>query len=197
MLRRRKQEFAYLIAGLGNPGKKYANTLHNTGSRVVDELVQKLNQKKIRRRTSYLYYEAEYEEKNLLILQPITYMNLSGKAIKEAVSRYQIFTDNVIVIYDDVDLSPGVIRVRPQGGSGGHKGMKSIIESLGTDKFARIRVGIGKPPEGVDVKDYVLESIDGEMKIKVEEAEKKAAEAVIITITKGIEEAMNKFNVLS
>ncbi len=197
MLRKRKQNFAYLIAGLGNPGKKYENTLHNTGYRVIDKLAQKLNQRKIRRKTSYLYYEAEQNGINLLLLKPITYMNLSGKAIKEAVNRYQLFPGNVMVIYDDMDLSPGVIRVRPRGGSGGHKGMKSIIEELGTGNFARIRIGIGKPPEGADAKAYVLETIEGELGFKVSEAEKKAAEAVMVAITEGIEEAMNKFNVLS
>ncbi len=193
MLWKSRNSFSHIIAGLGNPGKKYENTFHNIGYRIVEKLSGKLGEKTVRKRGSYLYAEAKHERVKVVIIQPLTYMNLSGKAIAESLRWYRLLPENLTVIYDDMDLEPGVIRLKPQGGSGGHRGIESIIESLGTDRFSRLRVGIGRPPSGVEAKSFVLGTPGAEEKIYLS-AEDRAVEAITTMLTEGIEAAMNKFN---
>ncbi len=194
---RRRSSFSYLIFGLGNPGNKYAHTLHNAGYRVVENLATRLGAPKPRKRDTYLYTESKYEGKNLSLIQPLTYMNRSGEAVRQALHWYRVEPEKILVIYDDMDLPPGTIRLRPRGGSGGHGGLKSIVNTLDSQEFPRLRIGIGKPPEGINAPAYVLGKLEGEMASALEDAEEKATEAVLTFIGYGIEEAMNKFNVLS
>ncbi len=192
-----KDSFSFLIAGLGNPGKKYENTLHNAGYRVITKLAEKLEVKKMRKRASYLYAEAGYGEKKIVLIKPLTYMNLSGKAISDSLRWYRLDSSKLLVVYDDMDLPPGVIRLKARGGSGGHRGLKSVIDTLGTHEFSRLRLGIGKPPEGRDTVAYVLQEYSNDNNTgSLAKAEDLAVEALIFMIDEGIEKAMNKFNVL-
>lgn len=193
MLWRRRKSFSHIVAGLGNPGRQYEHTLHNAGYRVVEKLAAKTGEKKVRKRGSYLYAETAYGELKIALIQPLTFMNLSGKAIAESLRWYRLLPENLTVVYDDMDLEPGVIRLRPQGGSGGHRGVASVIENLGTDKFSRLRVGIGRPPSGVGVKSFVLGKTGTEEKT-FSDAEDLAVEAILTLLTEGIEAAMNKYN---
>ena len=191
---RSKSSFSHLIVGLGNPGKNYAGTLHNAGFRVVDNLASRLEAPQGRNRGSYFYTEARYEGNKVVLLQPLTFMNRSGEAVRSVMKWYRLEPFQLVVVYDDMDLPIGALRLRPRGGSGGHRGLTSIIDNLKTDDFPRLRVGIGKPPEGMSGPSYVLSKPHEDNAVSLAEAEKKAAEAALVTIDQGIDEAMNKFN---
>ncbi len=197
MLWKKGKTVEQLIVGLGNPGKKYEHSLHNVGFRVITRVFRKLGGGQVRRRGFYVYAEKDYRGKRLVLLQPLTYMNLSGRAVIEALRWYKLQPAQLMVIYDDMDLERGVIRLRPQGGSGGHKGIVSIIESLGTEHFSRLRVGVDRPPPGMEPEFYLLKTrgvADSEIMARAEE---KAAEAILVMIDEGLDAAMNKFNVLT
>ncbi|NLZ28454.1 MAG: aminoacyl-tRNA hydrolase [Firmicutes bacterium] len=197
MLWKKGKAAEQLIVGLGNPGKKYEHSLHNVGFRVIIRLFRKLGGGQVRRRGFYVYAENDYRGKRLILLQPFTYMNLSGRAVIEALRWYKLQPARLTVIYDDMDLERGVIRLRPRGGSGGHRGIASIIESLGTEHFARLRVGVDRPPPGMEPEFYLLKTrgvADSEIMVRAEE---KAAEAILVMIAEGLDAAMNKFNVLT
>ena len=151
----------FVIAGLGNPGAKYADTRHNIGFIAVDYLSRQLNINVNKIRHKALVGEGYIGAEKVVLVKPQTYMNLSGESIMDVVGFYKLSSENLIVIYDDIDLSPGVLRIRPKGSSGSHNGMKSIIYLLNRDDFPRIRIGIGKQPEYMDLADYVTGSRKG------------------------------------
>lgn len=184
----------FVIVGLGNPGAKYADTRHNIGFVAVDYLSRQLNININKIRHKALVGEGYIGTEKILLVKPQTYMNLSGESVMNVVDYYKLPSENLIIIYDDVDLSTGVLRIRPQGSSGSHNGMKSIIYLLNKDDFPRIRIGIGKQPEYMDLADYVTGKFPkDEIPIMVE-AVKRAADAVEEIVLKGIAAAMNKFN---
>jgi PTH1 family peptidyl-tRNA hydrolase len=184
-----------LIVGLGNPGCKYAATRHNVGFMVLDRLAADVDVVVKKKMFKSLVGRGMIGRENIILAKPQTFMNLSGEAVGLLVNWFKLSPADLIVIYDDLDLPPGNVRVRPGGGSGGHKGMQSIIRVLGTQKFPRIRIGIGKPPVlDFEAADYVLSRLNpGEMG-KIEEALKMAAESVKCIVRDGLEAAMNLYN---
>ena len=192
----------YLIAGLGNPGAKYENTRHNAGFQSLDKLAAKLGVQIREEKFRGLIGEVFHDGKKLILLKPQTYMNLSGESVAEAAAYYDMEPENILVIYDDINLEPGKLRVRPSGSHGGHNGMKSIVASLGSTKFPRVRVGVGMneviDAEGnahrTDLAQHVLAKLTGDLRETIEAAEEKAADAALTIIDAGAEEAMNRFN---
>jgi len=184
----------FIIVGLGNPTKEYQATRHNIGwdaiTRLSDDFNIPLNSKKHKAICGSGIIEGE----KVLLAQPQTYMNLSGECVRELVDYYKITLDQLIVIYDDINLEPGQLRIRKKGSAGGQKGMKSIIEHLGTDEFARIRIGIGDKPPGWDLADYVLSRFTAEEQPVIRQALKNASDACRMIISSGIDAAMNKYN---
>lgn len=182
----------YLIVGLGNPEEEYSKTRHNMGFNTINKIAQEygiqVNQKKFQA----LYGTGMIENQKVILLKPQTYMNLSGNSVKEVVDFYK--TEKILVIYDDMDIEPGKIKIRKKGSSGGHNGMKSIIQMLGTEEFARIRVGIGRPQFKGDEINYVIGAIPEEEIKRLEEGTQKAKEAAIEIIKNGIDASMNKYN---
>ncbi len=184
----------FLIAGLGNPGTKYSNTRHNVGFDTIDYLSNKLNIKLSRIGFKGVYGEAEIDGIRTILLKPQTFMNLSGESIRDAAAWYKIPMERILVIYDDIDLEPGKIRVRPKGSSGTHNGMKSIIYQLQSDSFPRIRIGIGRAPERWDLADYVLSKFSKEDREVMDQSIEKAADAALTIVRSGVEKAMNSYN---
>lgn len=184
----------YLIVGLGNPGDKYRYTKHNVGFMVLDYFASQHNISISRIKHKAVLGEGLIGQEKVVLAKPQTYMNLSGESVQELVNWYKTDISRLIVVYDDVDLDVGRIRIRPEGSSGTHNGMKSIIYMLNTDKFPRIRVGIGKQPEYMDLGDYVLSRFSDEEIPLMEEAFKRSALAIEEIITKDLNSAMNKYN---
>jgi len=182
-----------LIIGLGNPGERYAMTRHNLGFRVIDELIGRLDPPSPILQDEALVYKVEAADKPLLLIKPMTYMNASGRAVKGLLDRYGFSPQQMLVIFDDVNLDPGVLRIRPRGSDGGHNGVRSIIESIGTQDFPRLRIGIGRPDD-MDLIDYVLGEITSQEAEILTTAVKRAADAVLSMLTDGIERAMSRFN---
>jgi len=182
------------IVGLGNPGKKYQRTRHNVGFFVIDRLAA--------RQAVTIYNEicgamtAEWLERGerILLAKPQTYMNRSGIAVSELLQRFDGTPDDLVVVYDDVDLPFGRIRIRTRGSAGGHRGLVSIIECLAGAPFPRVRVGIGRPPEGVETEDYVLEPFDADQAASLEEVIDNASDAVLRLLRDGPDAAMREFN---
>jgi len=181
-----------LIVGLGNPGKKYAKSRHNIGFKVVNCLAKELGVKQKKRKNYYLG-KTIFEGKNILLARPLTFMNLSGTAVSKLVRYHKInIADNLIIVYDDADLPLGIIRIRPKGSSGGHKGIQSIIQELGTEVFPRLKIGIGK--EEGNLRDYVLSKFsEGEKKI-VEKTVNTSLKALLDIIQGDISKAMSVYN---
>ena len=183
-----------LIAGLGNPGKEYENTRHNAGFLVLDTLAQKLGADLSERKHRALCGKAVIGGQKVILLKPQTYMNSSGESIRAAADYYKVPPEDILVVYDDISLAPGQLRIRAKGSAGGHNGIKSIIAHLGTQQFPRVKVGIGEKPPRMDLADYVLGHFSsGEKKI-MEEAAKEAADAICEIVNVGIEQAMNDHN---
>ena len=183
-----------LIFGLGNPGKKYESTRHNMGFITLDKLALKHGIAVNEGRLKGLSGKGLVEGEKVILIKPQTFMNLSGECVRAYMDYYKIEPDDVIIIYDDIDLDPGQIRIRARGSAGSHNGMKSVITHMGTQEFARIRVGVGSKPEDWDLADYVLARPDGEDKISIEEGTDKAVTAVEDILAKGIDDAMNLYN---
>jgi PTH1 family peptidyl-tRNA hydrolase len=184
----------YLIIGLGNPGREYRETRHNIGFMLLDRLAVKLNARFTRLQSKALIASTAYQDRKVILAKPQTFMNLSGQSAQGLVHFYKIPLDRLLVAHDDLDLPPGTIRIRPDGGSAGQRGMGSILERFGTDKFPRLRMGIGRPPGRMSGPDFVLQDFsDGEMAL-VSETLNRAVEAVLCFITDGLESAMNKYN---
>ena len=184
----------WLIAGLGNPGQKYQHTRHNMGFLTVDLLAEQAGVKLNKVKFKSAYNILTFAGQRCLVMKPQTYMNLSGEAVREAAQFYRISADRVLVIYDDVSLPVGKIRVRPTGSDGGHNGIKNIIAHLGTQDFPRIKIGTGAPGEGGDMIDWVIGvPSQAERKILLESFE-RAIEAAACIIQHGCQRAMNDFN---
>ena len=183
-----------LIVGLGNPGQRYAGTRHNVGFEVVVRLAQQYGVRVSMTAHQSLIGRGKIAGQNVYLQQPLTYMNLSGAAVKAAVKAFEVSTENLLVISDDLDLPLGTIRLRASGGSGGQKGLKSIIECLNTEDFARLRIGIGRPYDGVAVEDYVLTKWTPSERDVLARVVSSAAEAVEAFVTLGVVEAANRYN---
>lgn len=184
----------YLIAGLGNPGDKYRYTKHNVGFMVLDYFASAHNISINKNKHKALLGEGQIGQERVILVKPQTYMNLSGESVQELMHWYKEDISRLIVVYDDVDLDVGRIRIRESGSSGTHNGMKSIIYIMNTDKFPRIRVGIGKQPDYMDLADYVLSRFSDEEIPLMEEAVKKSALAIEEIVKKDVVSAMNKYN---
>ena len=183
-----------LIAGLGNPENEYANTRHNMGFDTINKLAKEYKIEVNKCKFKGIYGTGSIEDEQVILLKPQTYMNLSGESISELMHFYKIDLADLIVIYDDMDVEPGKIKIRKKGGAGSHNGMKSVIHHLNSEEFARIRVGIGKPKYESDRINYVIGTIPKEEKEKLEIGTEKAKEAIVEIIKNGIDSAMNQFN---
>ena len=183
----------YVIAGLGNPGRQYEKTRHNMGFLVADEFAAAHGIDVRRIKHKALVGEGRVGGEKVLVVKPQTYMNLSGESLREVMAYYDVPMENLIVIYDDMDLETGALRIRKKGSSGSHNGMKSVIYQLQDDAFPRIRIGIGSPP-AEDWKDYVTGQVTGKEAPVLAKAVKEAAAALECIITDGIDIAMNRFN---
>ena len=185
----------YIIAGLGNPGRQYAHTRHNVGFDAIDVLAEKYNIKVENAKGRALTGSGRIEGQSVLLVKPLTYMNLSGESIRALTDFYKIDeTSQLIVIYDDISLPPGQLRIREKGSAGGHNGIKSIISHLGGQEFLRIKVGVGEKPAGWDLADYVLCRMSAEEQQQIGETAAQAAEAAVCIIEQGLGKAMNRFN---
>jgi PTH1 family peptidyl-tRNA hydrolase len=184
----------WLVAGLGNPGRQYEKTWHNCGYLVLEVLSQRHQIALNKIRFKGLTGQGVIAGRKVILLQPTTYMNLSGESLREAMAFYKIPTQRTLVIYDDIDLPTGQIRMRPGGGPGTHNGMRSIIGQLGRQDFPRVRVGIGPLPENWELANYVLSEIPQDQQKQMFEAFGRAADAVEKTLRDGIESAMNQAN---
>ncbi len=195
MFFQKKAPVAWLVVGLGNPGEKYEETRHNVGFMVADELGKRGSFSIQKVKYHALTSTATIGGQGALVMKPTTYMNLSGEAVGEAARFYKIPPDHVLVISDDVDLPLGKLRIRTNGSAGGHNGLKSIIQHLGSDQFPRLKVGVGgKPHPDYDMADWVLSKFQGEDKKLIDETVKRAAEAVECLLKDGPQKAMNRFN---
>lgn len=185
----------YIIAGLGNPGRKYDGTKHNVGFEVIDELIERHHVPYGGTDRKAMYGKTVIGGEKCILIKPMTFMNLSGEAVRAYMDYYKLDPEeDLIVIYDDIDLDPGQLRIRKKGSAGGHNGMKNIIAQLGTDSFLRIRVGTGAKPEKWDLADYVLAPFDTEARKKVDSAVKNAADAVELVVQGEADRAMNLYN---
>ncbi len=190
-----KENNIILVAGLGNPGNEYQNTRHNIGFDAVDLLHQKFGGTPFRQKHKALIAECKISGKRVIIAKPQTYMNLSGDALLEITRFYKIKKENIIVIFDDISLDVGKMRIRRNGTHGGHNGMKNISERLGTNDILRIKIGIGKKPHpDYDLKDWVLGKFGAEDTENKEIALQKAVASVEEIIVSSVERAMNKYN---
>ena len=186
----------YLVAGLGNPVKQYEATRHNMGFDVIDKLVEEFNVPQAGVKFNAMYGKGRIGGEPVILMKPLSYMNLSGGPIRDMANYFKIDPETeLIVIYDDIDTEPGQLRVRKKGSAGGHNGIKSIIQQLGTQNFMRVRVGVGAKPKDWDLADYVLGRFDRDDRQLVEDAQDRACEAVEMILSDSVDAAMNKFNV--
>lgn len=188
-------ENMYIIVGLGNPGKQYAKTRHNVGFDTIDRLADRYNISVDTKKHKALCGKGMIEGQKVVLAKPQTFMNLSGESVRELTDFYKIDPEEeLIVIYDDISLEPGKIRIRKKGSAGGHNGIKNIIAQLGTQNFQRIKVGVGEKPKGWDLADYVLGHFSKEDRGLVDDALKRAAGAVELMVQGEVDQAMNQFN---
>ena len=183
-----------VVVGMGNPGSEYANTRHNAGFWCIDRIADDHSISLSRRNRSALVGEGVIEGRPVALAKPRTFVNRSGQAIVYLLARYRISPADLLVIYDEADLPLGKIRLRPAGSAGGHHGVKSIIEAIGTEDFPRLRLGIGPPPAGTDQVAYVLGAMSEKEQEVANDAVQRAAEAVVGVLTEGITATMNRFN---
>ena len=184
----------YLIVGLGNPTREYDRTRHNVGFDTLDVLAEELNTSIGENKFKGCCAKGVIGGEKVILLKPQTFMNLSGESVRAAADFYKIDPEHIIVIYDDISLEVGQLRIRSKGSAGGHNGIKNIIAHLGTQEFPRIKVGVGAKPPRMDLADYVLSRFSAEDRVKMEEAFKEAVQAVQVMITEGDQAAMNRFN---
>ena len=184
----------YIIAGLGNPTREYEKTRHNVGFEVIDVLADMLGTTVEEKKFKGCYGRGIIGGEKVLLLKPQTFMNLSGESIRAASDFYKVDPEHIIIIYDDISLDVGQLRIRKKGSAGGHNGIKNIIAHLGTQEFPRIKVGVGDKPKKMDLADYVLSRFSKEDRAAMEDAVKEAAKAVEVMITEGMDIAMNQFN---
>ena len=185
----------WLIVGLGNPGREYEKTRHNAGFRAVDILAENLNCKIDKLKFQGLYCQTTYQGKKLFLLKPQTYMNLSGRSVLQLSAYFNIPPQRIIVMFDDISLAPGRLRIRPDGSAGGHNGIKSIIQEVGSQTFPRVKIGVGaKPNPEFDLADWVLSSFSASEEKALAVSLKNAADAALAIIDHGTSEAANRFN---
>lgn len=184
----------YIIAGLGNPTKEYDKTRHNVGFSTIDVLADRYGIDVSEKKHKALCGKGVIEGQKVLLVKPQTFMNLSGESLRAVVDYYKVSNEELIVIYDDISLPPGQLRIRLKGSAGGHNGIKNIIAQLGTQEFPRIKVGIGEKPPRMDLAAYVLSHFSQDEQKLMDEAFKEAAEAAVMMMTDGAERAMNHFN---
>ena len=183
----------FMVAGLGNPGRRYRHNRHNLGFMVVDEFAARHGIKMSRVQSQALMGSGRIKDRSIIVVKPMTYMNLSGRAVGTVSRYYRIRLDNLIVVYDEIDLPFGVIRIRASGGSGGHNGMNSIIHDLGSE-FPRIRLGVGRPTGRMEPADYVLQNFSKAEEKEVEGVLDRAVDALDLYLVAGVNAAMNRFN---
>lgn len=182
-----------LIVGLGNPGARYEESRHNIGFLVVDRLASAHQIPISTKRFKALLGEGSIDSREVILLKPMTFMNLSGEAVKKAIPFFHVGPEDLMVIHDDLDLSLGRIRFKQRGGDGGHLGVRSIIESIGVNSFLRLKVGIGRPPRGIDPAEYVLGDFTLEEQSFLKQALDQATEAIRVMLKEGLQTAMNRF----
>ena len=189
------QNETWLIVGLGNPGRDYERTRHNAGFRALDILADKLGCKVDKLKFQGLYGQVNYRGKKLLLLKPQTFMNLSGRSVLQLSAFFRVPPKNIIVMFDDISLDPGRLRVRADGSAGGHNGIKSIIQELGSQEFPRVKIGVGaKPHPDFDLADWVLSGFTAQEEKALQPALERAAEAALAVMEYGVPEAANRFN---
>lgn len=184
----------YIIVGLGNPTREYDRTRHNVGFEVIDRLGEQYRIDVTGKRMKACFGKGMIGNEKVILVKPQTYMNLSGESVRQFIDYYKVSPENIIVIYDDISLEPGQLRIRIKGSAGGHNGIKSIIAHLGSQEFPRIKVGIGEKPRGMDLANYVLGRFSKSEQEKMEESFGAAVEAVAMMIEQGNDTAMNHFN---
>ncbi len=190
-----KQQESWLIVGLGNPGREYEKSRHNAGFWALDALAAKLGCKVDKLKFQGLYCQTSYNGKKLFLLKPQTYMNLSGRSVLQLSAFFHVPPQRIIVLFDDISLDPGRLRVRSDGSAGGHNGIKSIIQELGSQEFPRVKIGVGaKPHPDFDLADWVLSSFSALEEKALEPALQRAGEAALAVIDHGVPEAANRFN---
>lgn len=184
----------YIIVGLGNPGKQYEHTRHNVGFEVIDILADRIGICIEEKKHKALCGRGILEGQKVVLVKPQTFMNLSGESVRAIFDFYKVESKDIIIVYDDVSLEPGQLRIRGKGSAGGHNGIKNIIVHLGTQEFPRVKVGVGEKPKGMDLADYVLSRFSKEEQDTMEEAFHEAANAVAMMVKQDIDSAMNHFN---
>lgn len=185
----------YIIVGLGNPGRQYENTRHNIGFRLIDKLAEKHNISVLECKHKALIGKGYIEGQKVILVKPQTFMNLSGESVREVLNFYKVEPDTqLIVVYDDISLAVGALRIRKKGSAGGHNGIKNIIAQTGTDIFKRIKIGVGEKPKGYDLADYVLGHFTGDEKKKIQESGEMAEKAVRLMLQGEVDAAMNAYN---
>lgn len=184
----------YLIVGLGNPESDYSGTRHNMGFDTINEISNECEIEVNKSKFKSFYGSGKVENEKIILVKPQTYMNLSGDSVIEWKNFFKIENSQIIVISDDIDLEPGEIRIRRKGSAGTHNGLKSVIHSLNSDDFIRVRVGVGKPQDGTDLVQYVIGYVSEEEKEKLRKGVEKAKDAVLTIVKQGIDKAMNIYN---
>lgn len=185
----------YIIVGLGNPGRQYENTRHNIGFRCIDKLAEKYNISVLECKHKALIGKGYIEGQKAILVKPQTFMNLSGESVREVLNFYKVEPDTqLIVIYDDISLAVGALRIRKKGSAGGHNGIKNILAQIGTDVFKRIKIGVGEKPKGYDLADYVLGHFSQAENKEMDAACERAIEAISLLVKEEVDAAMNRFN---
>jgi len=185
----------WLVVGLGNPGAEYKNTRHNVGWWCLDELVKRTNAELNRKRKDLRFAETKLGGSAVVLAYPRTFMNRSGTVLSYLTNRFGTTPDKILIVTDDINLKPGSVRIRKQGGPGGHNGLKSIITTLGTNEFPRVRIGVGNPESSAVQVDHVLGTFDPDTRDIVKSASERAADAITMIASGDFDKAMNKFNV--
>lgn len=183
-----------LIVGLGNPTAQYEGTRHNVGFKVIDEIAEQYNISVDMAKHKGLYGKGKMEGQSVILLKPMTFMNLSGESVVAVANYFKILPEDIIIIYDDINLDVGRLRIREKGSAGGHNGMKNIIAHLGTDAFPRIRVGVGMKPPRMDLADYVLSKFSKEEQERMELGYEMACRAAGLMVLDEVAKAMNDYN---
>ena len=190
-----KEQNVWLIVGLGNPGREYEKTRHNAGWRAIDRIAEKLGCKIDKAKFQGLYTQVSYKGDKLFLLKPMTYMNLSGRSVLQLSAFFKVPPARIIVLFDDISLEPGRLRLRKDGSAGGHNGIKSIIQELGSQDFPRVKIGVGaKPHPDYDLADWVLSTFTAQEETALSPAIDRAADAALCIIEKGIAEASNRYS---
>ena len=190
-----KKSDSWLIVGLGNPGKEYERTRHNCGFRAIDALAEQLGCKIDKSKFQGLYGKTTYQGRTVFLLKPLTFMNASGRSVLQMSAYYNIPPARIIVLFDDISLEPGRLRVRADGSAGGHNGIKSVIRELGSQDFPRVKIGVGaKPNPDYDLADWVLSNFTAAEQKSVDATLKPAGDAALCIIEKGVPEAANRYN---